>query len=246
MSKAMFTRGWTLVIGIILLAVTIFAPVESRPVSAQTAREAIASFRSNGETGDEIRLINPYGTEISQFAWQPGARGLVITPTLSILENRSPIVENRIYLPLLVKTLPCNVGAVQGKVFDDRNENGIDDNEGGVSGAVIGLYDLSDQLLNIPNNPKTTGADGQFRFDGLALGNYRVKETVIPPGGIATTPVNLTVNLLACQTAYVTFGVQVPPPDPITVAPDLDPSIVTSVISATQFLYTGSNPIQTG
>ncbi len=36
------------------------------------------------------------------------------------------------------------------------------------------------------------------------------------------------------------------PPDPQTIAPPLDMSIATSVISATSFLYTGANPIQTG
>ncbi|MGE5139058.1 MAG: hypothetical protein ACM3JD_06345, partial [Rudaea sp.] len=36
------------------------------------------------------------------------------------------------------------------------------------------------------------------------------------------------------------------PPDPVTVAPPLDPSIVTSVLDETAFLYSGSNPIQTG
>ena len=36
------------------------------------------------------------------------------------------------------------------------------------------------------------------------------------------------------------------PPDPITVAPLLDQTIVTDLATATSFLYTGSNPIQTG
>ena len=37
-----------------------------------------------------------------------------------------------------------------------------------------------------------------------------------------------------------------PPPDPATVAPDLDPTVATTVAAATAFLYTGGNPIQTG
>jgi hypothetical protein len=36
------------------------------------------------------------------------------------------------------------------------------------------------------------------------------------------------------------------PPDPQTVAPPLDQSVATTIGTATQFLYTGSNPIQTG
>ncbi len=36
------------------------------------------------------------------------------------------------------------------------------------------------------------------------------------------------------------------PPDPSTVAPPLDRSVATDLATATEFLYTGSNPIQTG
>ena len=41
-------------------------------------------------------------------------------------------------------------------------------------------------------------------------------------------------------------GVPGLPPDPASVAPPLDGSVATSLISATSFLYTGPNPIQTG
>ena len=36
------------------------------------------------------------------------------------------------------------------------------------------------------------------------------------------------------------------PPDPSTVAPEIDPTVTTTVFAATEFLYTGQNPIQTG
>ncbi|MER2556000.1 MAG: PKD domain-containing protein [Candidatus Competibacter denitrificans] len=36
------------------------------------------------------------------------------------------------------------------------------------------------------------------------------------------------------------------PPDPASVAPPVDPTVATTTHAATQFLYTGSNPIQTG
>jgi RHS repeat-associated protein len=37
-----------------------------------------------------------------------------------------------------------------------------------------------------------------------------------------------------------------PPPDPATVAPPIDPTVPTTVMAATEFLYTGPDPIQTG
>ncbi len=39
---------------------------------------------------------------------------------------------------------------------------------------------------------------------------------------------------------------QVLPPDPVTVAPPIDQTVATTVHASTAFLYTGSNPIQTG
>jgi hypothetical protein len=36
------------------------------------------------------------------------------------------------------------------------------------------------------------------------------------------------------------------PPDPATIAPPIDPTVATTTYAATEFLYTGANPIQTG
>jgi hypothetical protein len=36
------------------------------------------------------------------------------------------------------------------------------------------------------------------------------------------------------------------PPDPATVAPPIDPTVITTIFGSTSFLYTGANPIQTG
>ena len=54
-------------------------------------------------------------------------------------------------------------------------------------------------------------------------------------GGVAMAFVALTVNNKVIM-----------PPDPATVAPELDLTIATTMGSATAFLYTGKNPIQTG
>jgi len=41
-------------------------------------------------------------------------------------------------------------------------------------------------------------------------------------------------------------GSPVPPPDPVTEAPSLDPTVFTDLCGATAFLWNGANPIQTG
>lgn len=47
------------------------------------------------------------------------------------------------------------------------------------------------------------------------------------------------------HTARTSAAIELPP-DPATVAPPLDLSVATNIATATEFLYTGSNPIQTG
>ncbi|MDG5815419.1 RHS repeat-associated core domain-containing protein [Chitinispirillales bacterium ANBcel5] len=47
---------------------------------------------------------------------------------------------------------------------------------------------------------------------------------------------SVTFNLIAIEL----------PPDPVTVAPSLDNTVVTDMKSATEFLYTGNNPVQRG
>jgi PKD repeat protein len=68
------------------------------------------------------------------------------------------------------------------------------------------------------------------------IGTYTV--TTILSDGLNTAVSNkvITVNDIDVQL----------PPDPVTVAPALDQSTATNIFGATEFLYTGPNPIQTG
>lgn len=59
----------------------------------------------------------------------------------------------------------------------------------------------------------------------------------------ATSTEAPTATATATPTATPRNGL---PPDPAAVAPDLDRTIATDVFSSTQFLYSGSDPIQTG
>jgi plastocyanin len=74
----------------------------------------------------------------------------------------------------------------------------------------------------------------------------------LPPGGIFTYtftavgeyPYYLSTALQSTGRVVVQ-GTELPP-DPESVAPPVDDTVATTMISATQFLYTGPNPIQTG
>ena len=69
-----------------------------------------------------------------------------------------------------------------------------------------------------------------------APGDYILRLTASDTLLTSSDEVNVTVNPAA----------PVLPPDPVSVAPSLDRTVVTTVFKASEFLYSGSNPIQTG
>ena len=75
-------------------------------------------------------------------------------------------------------------------------------------------------------NPGFVGSD-QF--------NYTISNG---KGGTATATVSITVNAPPPPPTG--------PPDPVTVAPPIDPTVPTTLANSTAFLYSGNNPIQTG
>ena len=84
----------------------------------------------------------------------------------------------------------------------------------------------------------TVGTIISSNSDNVPAGNVISQS----PGAGTSVPPNTAVDLT------VSLGPQGPPlpPDPATVAPLLDKSVVTSTHAASEFLYTGGNPIQTG
>src|SRR5579883_140095 len=67
--------------------------------------------------------------------------------------------------------------------------------------------------------------------------------TIVPGTNTPTSTTSPTATASPTPTTITsTSGL---PPDPASVAPPLDPSVATNVFAATQFLYTGNNPIQT-
>ena len=57
---------------------------------------------------------------------------------------------------------------------------------------------------------------------------------------------NVTMDAPRSVSAGFTPINATPPPDPATVASSIDPTVATNINTATAFLYTGANPIQTG
>ena len=102
---------------------------------------------------------------------------------------------------------------------------------------VVGLTQAAAQSAVIAAK-LTVGTITQSNSDTIPVGNVVSQSPPANTSAPEGTPVNLEISL----------GPSGPPlpPDPSTVAPPLDKSVVTSMHAATEFLYTGTNPIQTG
>ena len=98
---------------------------------------------------------------------------------------------------------------VVGTVFDDANGNGTQDSgEAGISGAGVCIYAAGN--LTSPVACDSTDADGNYRFDMLAAGDYTVQLTGWPSGYEPTTPVQVNVTAPAGVETRADFGVAQP------------------------------------
>jgi RHS repeat-associated protein len=112
------------------------------------------------------------------------------------------------------------------------------------------VVSLGPATVTVPNvvGLDQSAAGAAIAQAGVSVGSVVSKNSATVPVGIvidqspqggtsaaAGSAVNLTISLGPAL-----------PPDPVTVAPPVDPTVATTVAATTEFLYTGSNPIQTG
>lgn len=63
--------------------------------------------------------------------------------------------------------------SIKGTVYHDRNDNGVQDaGEEGIEGVVIQLFDADGNVIA----ETTTDANGDYCFEGLAPGEYKIRE----------------------------------------------------------------------
>lgn len=103
---------------------------------------------------------------------------------------------------------------------------------GGVPPVVISWSKLSGPGSVIFSNASSSISNAIFGVSGT----YVLRLTAMDGQTILTDDVMVTVNP----------DPTLPPPDPMTVAPPIDMTVATTIGTATEFLYTGANPIQTG
>src|SRR5574341_1392939 len=137
-----------------------------------------------------------------------------------------------------------------GSVISQNPAGGSSVIHGSAVDLVVSLGPVMVTVPDLFGKPQVF-AEAALSAAGLVTGTVTsaASETVIP-GGVASqppaaggsVPQGSAVNIaISSGPAPVTI-----PPDPATVAPPVDPTVATDLYSATSFLYTGANPIQTG
>ena len=98
------------------------------------------------------------------------------------------------------------------------------------------------QITDTASSAQATAAaaaDGSFSAQVAAQAGDSLTLVAIDLAGNVSSPITVTVPGGGGGGGTI-------PPDPSTVAPPLDPTVVTDLYTATQFLYAGTPPIQTG
>jgi len=96
---------------------------------------------------------------------------------------------------------------------------------------------LAYSLAAAPAGMSIDGAGGAIRWTPVSAGRYAVTVVVTDPHG-ATVAQSFEIVVSAGDGGL--------PPDPVRIAPEVDPSVATTVADSTRFLYSGSHPVQTG
>ena len=92
--------------------------------------------------------------------------------------------------------------SISGKMFNDLNNDGINDGEPGLAGWIIQLSREGNVL-----NTTATSPDGSYKFDDLAAGTYTLSAT-LQSGWTGTTPTDgaVTVELKDADATGKDFG----------------------------------------
>jgi len=126
----------------------------------------------------------------------------------------------------------------------------VTDGRGGSTTQSFNLV-IAPALVSVPNVVGLTqaAATTAIRNASLALGSVTQQTSATAPAGTVISqspPAATLVEQGSAVNFVVSLGSVILPPDPATVAPPLDPTGANSQFASTAFLYSGTNPIQTG
>ena len=98
-------------------------------------------------------------------------------------------------------------GSITGIVYNDDNENGIQDkDEKGIGGVTVTLVDENGNTVATT----TTNEDGSYTFEEVEPGDYTVVVGADPNGGDLTTSGNVNITITPGNNTEVDFGFDTP------------------------------------
>ena len=146
-----------------------------------SAMQALANYTTSEVTGGSSQvvsslnqctpgkyLLNGYRTSSVSFAAAAAAPLVAVAPIFYGLSSDYYVVVDNLKCPAVATT-----GSISGMKYNDLNRNGKKEaNEPGLAGWVIKL-----KLGNNVIATTTTDINGNYSFNDLALGKYKVRET---------------------------------------------------------------------
>jgi probable HAF family extracellular repeat protein len=141
--------------------------------------------------GTSTQLAATYNISAPGGTWDFADNG---TYTITLNNN---VVKNISGQPLaggtlghFVAAIAVKRGSISGTVFNDANGNGQrDPGEGGVPNTDVFLDLNDDGKFDLGDRVTQTDANGNYSFNGLLPGSYRVMELVVAPHAV-TSPSN--------------------------------------------------------
>ena len=127
----------------------------------------------------------------------------------------------------------------------------VNDGNGGSDTQLFSINVIAADQTLVPSllNQTRTAAESALQDAELSIGNLSFEHNAQTEGKVINqSPASgITAKTGSAVNLIISLGPDVGlPPNPVTVAPALDQTIATTLLASSEFLYTGSNPIQTG
>ncbi len=248
--------------------ITVRAAVDVPDVTGLTQTAAEAALVAAGLTVGDVTTQNsdavPAGAVISQ---DPAAAVSVAEGSpVDLVVSLGPVLSTAPDLAGLTQTAAeaaiVAAGLTVGTVTTENSDVVPADsvigqvpaaNASVLPGSSVDLVvSLGPVLVSVPAVAGLTqsAAEAALVAAGLAVGTVTTEcSTVVPADSVISQDPAAGVSVAEGSTVNLVVSLDESgdlPPDPATVRPELDLTVATTMATATSFLYTGSNPIQTG
>jgi cyclophilin family peptidyl-prolyl cis-trans isomerase/uncharacterized surface anchored protein len=151
---------------------------QSQPVSRTTTTGTDGSYSFTGLRAGTYAIAQTQPTGFTDGTETAGTAGGTLTAPNSI--TAITLAAGATATGYLFADVPASTGgtgSLSGRVFRDKNGNGVrNTGDAGIGGVTITLTGTDDQSQPV-SRTTTTGTDGRYSFTGLRAGTYAIAET---------------------------------------------------------------------